>query len=97
MAIWRSMLSGLLVWTGHFFGVYAASSLFPGSLVARLLTLAITLAALAAAAWLTWRALGRLRAENADEVNRWLDGIALAGGALAGTAILYQGLPALLA
>lgn len=97
MVTWRSTLGGFVVWTGHFFGVYAAGSLFPGSSIARVLTLVLTVIALAAVGWQSWRVLRRPPGAIVDDVTRWLSGLALAGCAMAGIAILYQGLPAVLA
>ncbi|WP_300975278.1 hypothetical protein [Sphingomonas sp. LHG3406-1] len=96
MRQWLFLTSGMLLWTAHFFGVYIAGSLFPGSVVADWLTIILTIAGLLAAmilarfAWKAWRT------SSTDEVRHWISGIALMGDALAGIAILYQGLPALL-
>jgi hypothetical protein len=92
---WLFLLGGLLVWTAHFFGVYTAASLFPGSPIARWLTVAITAAALAVAGWLlvlSWRGLDGSQTASFE---RWKSGIAALGSALAIVAILFQGLPAL--
>ncbi|MET1754159.1 hypothetical protein ABVV53_01565 [Novosphingobium sp. RD2P27] len=96
MGTWKLLLGGFLAWTAHFFGVYAAASLFPGSAVARWLVLAITVAALAAVGWLFWHALGIVRAAGTDDLNRWLAWIAVAGATMAGISILYQSSPAFL-
>lgn len=95
MRQWSFLLGGLLVWTAHFFGVYVAASLFPGSPVARWLTVAITLAALAAAGWLLAVSLRGLNRLQAPSFERWSYGISALGSGLALVAILFQGLPAL--
>lgn len=89
MRAWAFMLGGMIVWTVHFFALYIAGSVFPGSATARILTGLITLACLAAAALLFVRALrcppGLART------------LAAAGTALAAVAVVWQGLPALFA
>jgi predicted phage tail protein len=92
---WLYLLGGLLVWSAHFFGVYIAASLFPGTALARWLTAGLTLAALGVALMLA-RAARRHWRTRQDEVGRWIDGLAGLGAALAAVSIIYQGLPALL-
>lgn len=87
MRAWAAMLGGLIVWAIHFFALYAAGSVFPETATARLITGAVTLACLAAAAAILVRAL-RL----APGLQRTL---ALAGALLSAIAIIWQGLPAL--
>ena len=94
MRTWLVLLSGLLVWTAHFFGVYGAASLFPGSVVAHWLTGLLTLSGLGALAFLALPLLRRRGAGDRGELSHWIDGVALLGIALAGVAILYQGVPA---
>ena len=91
MRTWLILLGGLLVWTAHFFGIYIAASLFPGTEIARWLTGALTLAALGALAVLGWRT----SPIAGDGLSSWLSTLSLAGIALAAVAVLYQGVTAL--
>ena len=95
MRVWAYLLGGLLIWTVHFFGSYAASSIFLTSTPSRVITALLTLACLAAAALLTvhgWRGRGAA----GEQVERWIHTIAALAGATAFLAVLWQGLPALL-
>ncbi|MEW9856342.1 hypothetical protein [Novosphingobium sp. M1R2S20] len=96
MSTWRFLLGGFLAWTAHFFGVYVAASLSPGTAVARWLVLVITIAALTVVGWISWRALKIARGSGTDDLNRWLAWITVAGAAMAGVSILYQSFPAFL-
>lgn len=87
------MLGGFLVWAAHFFVLYGFASLFPGTAIARWLTILATIVALAATAWGLRRSL--TARQSADGLGSWMDGIAAAGHGTAFIAILYQGLPAL--
>ena len=97
MRVWSLMLSGLLLWTAHFFAVYAAASIFPGTALARYITAGLTVIAAAAAAWLLWRTGSALRDPEVEPLRAWTLKFAAAGNGLALVAILYQGAPALLA
>ena len=97
MRAWLLLLSGLIIWIAHFFGVYAAASLLPGTSSARWLTGLLTLAALGLLAATTYAVHRRLKGRESDALSLWADRLALLGGALAGIAIFYQGLPALIA
>lgn len=97
MRAWLLLLSGLLVWAAHFFGLYIAASLFPGQGLARWLTGLLTLLALAVLAALLMPVARRARSSQDESLRVWLDRLTLLGGALAAVAILYQGLPALAA
>ncbi|MES2904274.1 MAG: hypothetical protein V4696_08830 [Pseudomonadota bacterium] len=96
MRFWRNLLDGLILWTAHFFAILIIASLWPGTLLARILVLMATILALAIAGWHSMLVLRNMRAAP-DDFTRWSGGLALLGYALAGTAILYQGLPSLLA
>ena len=98
MRQWLFALGGLLVWTAHFFAIYIAASLFPGTSLAKWLTAVLTLAALAALVIVLMPLWKRSRQEDSgDELQPWLTSVTLLGALLAGVAILYQGLPALTA
>lgn len=88
------MLGGLLVWAAHFFTLYAAASIFETSAAARLITAAATLAAVAGNL-LLFRAVRR-RA-SADPFADWARSLARLAIGVSMIAVLWQGLPALLA
>ena len=94
MGTWRHLLGGLLLWTAHFFAVYGIASLFPGQDIAVGLVLVVTLGALAAAALLFARAMKQYWTAD-DQLRRWISSGAAFGYALAGVAVLYQGMPAI--
>ncbi len=94
MRTWALLLGGLLLWTLHFFALYIVASVFLTTPLARALTLVITVACLGAV-WLLSRRARRTAAVTA--MDRWVRAVALPGLMLAGVAILWQGLPALLA
>jgi hypothetical protein len=96
MRVWLLLLGGLLVWTSHFFAIYAAASLFPGTALARYLTVALTVIAATAAAWLLWRTGRATRNPDLEPLTAWTMRFAAVGSGLALIAILYQGAPALL-
>ena len=93
MRFWRKLLGGLILWTAHFFAVYGIASILPGTALARWLVVAATIVALAIAWWRSAQALRALR-RSGDDLQRWSDSLALLGYAVAGAAITYQGLPA---
>jgi len=93
MTFWRDLLGGLILWTAHFFSLYAIASILPGTQLARWLVVAATVLALAVGWRLaTWT--GRAARTATDDLKRWSGSLALLGYALAGAAITYQGLPA---
>lgn len=96
MQFWRNLLGGLILWTAHFFAIYIVASFWPGTLLARVLVLMATILALAVAGWRAMLVLRNMRTAP-DDFLRWSRGLALLSYALAATAILYQGLPSLLA
>jgi len=96
MGKWAYLLGGLLVWAAHFFAVYIAASLFPGTQLAKWLVLALTIAALVAL-WLFSRLMLRASpADRGEDGDHWGTGLVRLGCGLAAVAIVYQGLPALL-
>lgn len=93
---WVFLLGGLIVWTVHFFTLYAAASIFLTSTTSRVITLIVTAACLAADALLLWYTLPKLSAGIEDETNRWMFLIAALGASISFVAVLWQGMPALL-
>jgi hypothetical protein len=89
---WGFLLGGLIVWTVHFFALYGIASIFLTTPLARLLTLAISLACLAANALLFRWVVGA----DATQIDPWVRTIALYAAGVSTLAILWQALPALL-
>ena len=83
---WIALGGAFAVWGAHFALAWAIGSIFPGERIVLWLTLALTAAALAALAWL-WR---RRRVAGVGSVA----GLSIA---VAGGAVLYDFLPALMA
>ena len=96
MRAWLFLLGGLIVWTIHFFGIYAVASILLDTLLSRALVLLLTMLCLGADAASLIRALPRSRGGDA-EPDRWNMKLAALGAALSAVAVLWQGLPALLA
>lgn len=97
MAAWIYALGGLVVWTAHFFGVYAIASIAdvasraddPRWLAGGLAfsaACALAAAVLAASAWRAGRG-------EADPTCRFMHQLGALGAAIAGVAILWQALP----
>ncbi len=82
------MLGGLLVWTIHFFGLYAIAEFAPS--VAAVLGLTV-LCLVADLALLT----GALRLRRVDAFSAWRRSVALGGAALSLVAVAWQALPVL--
>jgi ABC-type nickel/cobalt efflux system permease component RcnA len=91
---WAFLLGGLVVWTVHFFALYIVGSVWHSTLLARGLTLAITIGCLAA---VIIQYLSVRRIQREAEMDKWGRTVALAGLGVAGIAVIWQGLPALLA
>lgn len=96
MRTWALLLGGLIVWAADFFLLYAIASIFLTSPTARILAVIVTLAALAADAWLMLRSWKRYNSP-ADDYGRWIAWIALLGAGISAIAVLWQGFPAILA
>jgi hypothetical protein len=95
MRKWGLLLGGLLVWTAQFFLLYGIVSIFPGTMLARVLAIAVTIPAIAACAWLiwfTWKVIDTAP----DEVDRWIARTGFGVALLALVAVIWQGLPAVL-
>ncbi|EQB00944.1 hypothetical protein [Sphingobium sp. HDIP04] len=90
---WTFLLAGLILWAVHFFALYAIASIFLTTLLARGLTLMVTLACLAVSGLLLARTL---RSDASATMEAWMRAVALCGTGLAAIAIIWQALPALL-
>ena len=94
MRSWLLLLAGLIVWTGHFFAVYAIGE-FGGEAPGWRITVGVlTLLGLAAEGGLFVLLRG---IAPGDGFERWRKSIALGGVGISAIAVLWQGLPALLA
>ena len=94
MRTWALLLGGLIIWTVHFFALYIIASVWLTTPLARGLTLALTIACLGAVGLLL---VGMQRRQADTDMDRWVHVVASVGFGIAGVAILWQGLPALLA
>lgn len=100
MRWWLFLLAGPLIWTVHFFGVYAAASAADvvDAADAPWARIAVgVFSGLCAAGCLVvlLAALAKLRAVSGD-FERFMGSVAAFGAALALAAVLWQGLPALI-
>lgn len=95
MRKWALLLGGLLVWAAHFFLLYAFASVFPGGDIARWLTIAVTIPALAANVAILWLASVARVDRQPDELDRWILDVGSAGSVLSLVAVAWQALPAL--
>ncbi|MGE8135906.1 hypothetical protein ACQKO5_20050 [Novosphingobium subterraneum] len=92
MRSWTMLLGGLVVWAVHFFALYIVASIFFTTLIARTLTLLVSLACLGAnGLLLRWV----IRADP-SRTDRWIRTMAKYSIALSTLAILWQALPAIL-
>jgi hypothetical protein len=97
MRAWLLLLGGMLVWTVHFFALYALGSIFETTFTARTGTVALTLACLAADGWLLVLCLRTARHYDADTVIGWPARLGAPVAVLSLVAVAWQGLPAFLA
>lgn len=82
---WLAPSIALTVWAAHFMLVWSASSVFPGRPLANWIAVALTVVALAGLVWIwRWRRVATVRS---------VTGL---GIAIAGVAIVYSALPALI-
>lgn len=88
MKSWLILLGGLLVWSVHFFGLYAIAEIAPQAA----LVLALTLVCLAADIGLL---LFIRRLPNGDAFAAWRRSVAAIGTGLSVLAVCWQALPAL--
>lgn len=94
MRVWLLLLGGVLVWAADFFLLYTIASVFLTTPFARLLTVIVTVAALAADAWLlatNWR-----RSRQCDGYDAWLSMMGSLTAAISAVAVAWQGFPAVL-
>lgn len=95
MRTWAFLLGGLIVWAAHFFLLYGIASVFPGTSLARWLTLVATIPALAADGILLWLAAALRLRGNSDELRNWMIDLGAVGAALSLVAVIWQALPSI--
>ncbi|MFW2830789.1 hypothetical protein [Sphingomonas sp. ID0503] len=91
---WTYLLSGLLLWTFHFFTLYVVASVFLTTMLARMLALVVTVVCLGLGAVLLAKFS---RSDAGSPSDQWMRAVALGGLAISGVAIVWQALPAILA
>ena len=96
MSKWLLLLAGWLVWTAHFFSLYAIASLFMTSGLSRILVAIVTAACVAGDGLLLWWTRGRAPGWGDDVLSAWMLHLAGLGAAVSLVAVLWQGLPALI-
>jgi divalent metal cation (Fe/Co/Zn/Cd) transporter len=97
MKQWLIMLAGLIVWAAHFFGVYLAASIFPGSPVSRWAIAVMTLIAMICVAGLLKQSIKLAQKERGDTLDNWTARVATMTNILALCAVSYQALPIMFA
>lgn len=96
MRVWLVLLGGMIVWTIHFFSIYAFGSIWLTSPTARVLTGLVTALCLAADAAI-FVLCARLTPSTAPGLPLyWPARAGLIGAGLSFIAVLWQGLPALI-
>lgn len=93
MRDWLILLSGLILWSAHFFLLYAIGEFAGDGMGERIAVLIATLVGLTVCGF---AAASIIRMDRCDGFDRWRMRLALAGLLLGAIAILWQGLPALL-
>lgn len=88
------MLGGMIVWTVHFFSLYAIASIFLTTPLARGLALLVSGGCLVADAWLFRRAFV---AKRDDEIDGWNRKLSLLMTGISALAVIWQTFPAILA
>lgn len=94
MRSWVFLLSGLLIWAVHFFLLYGIGEFGGTGGQARVAIGSITILALAAIGFAIRAAF---RGAAVDSLDGWMRRLAFGGLAIAALAIIWQGLPVLLA
>ena len=97
MRAWLLLLGGMLVWTLHFFSLYALGSVFGTTPLARIGAIVATIACLAADAWILWLCRRTARSNDVSTVTGWPARLGAPVAVLSLVAVAWQGLPALLA
>jgi hypothetical protein len=92
MRVWAFMLGGILVWTADFFLLYAIASIFLTTPTARVLALIVSVAALAADAWLLWHSWHQSLSAT-DPYGRWIARLALLTAAISTVGVVWLGFP----
>lgn len=91
------MLGGLLIWAGHFIGLYLLASFadvaWGDAGAGRWAGLVFSLCCLASIVLLCLQAARRLRKDGEAPTEGFGLGIALAGGVIAGVGVVFQTLP----
>ena len=90
MKAWLSVLRPLLIWAGHFFGVYLGASLFPGTDTAHLVVYLLTAVALTAVGLPYLGSVKRHEKIGTDGLVDWMNGLSRTAAAVAAVAIAYQ-------
>lgn len=88
MRSWFLLLGGLVIWTVHFFGIYAIGEIDPRIAW----VIGITLVCLAADIWLL---LYLLRMRSDGHFARWRRSVAIGGAGLSLVAVVWQSLAVL--
>lgn len=96
MRAWLYCLAGLIIWAGHFFALYATGSVFPGTLMARWIVLALTILALVLLILLAHRIRERSREAKSSPTRRWLDSLAGLVAAISMVSVIFQVFPAII-
>lgn len=94
MRSWLMLLAGLLVWAAHFFALYAIGEFGGEEPGWRVAVVGLTLLCLAVDAVLL---MVLVCARRPGGFERWRASVAAGGLALSAIAVVWQGLPALLA
>ena len=94
MRAWVLLLGGMLVWAADFFLLYGIASILFTTPAARIASLAVTAAAVAADLWLINRSWRLYRAPG-DEYDHWLARMALLIAAISLVSVIWQGFPAI--